>query len=187
MTKSSFDAVVDVIEALQAHDIPYMLVGAFSSNAYGYPLATNDADFVIDYKEGDLTKIRESLGNEYFLDPQMSFELKTGSTRNILTFRPTKFDIELFRLGKDPHHQLRFSRRRRLQLPDLNVEAVIPTAEDVIIQKVRWQREKDIADARLVIQVQAAKLDWDYIRHWTEQHGTSNLLDKLKSEIGHYQ
>ncbi len=113
----------------------------------------------------------------------MSFELKTGSIRNILTFKPTKFDIELFRLGKVPHHQMRFSRRRRLKLPDLKVEAVIPTAEDVIIQKIRWQRDKDIADARLVIQVQADKLDWDYIRHWTDQHGTSELLERLNSEV----
>ena len=160
MTRSSFDAVIEVIEALQSHAIPYMLVGAFSSNAYSYPRATNDADIVIDYREGVLSKFRESLGDDFSLDPQMSFELKTGSIRNVLTFRPTKFDIELFRLGKDPHHQMRFSRRRRMQLPDLKIEAVIPTAEDVVIQKLRWQREKDIADARLVIQIQSKQLDW---------------------------
>ncbi len=100
MTKTSFDAVVEVVNALRSHEIPYMMVGAFSSNAYGYPRATNDADFVIEYREGALSTLRKSLGIEYDLDPQMSFELMTGSIRNILTFKPTKFDIELFRLGQ---------------------------------------------------------------------------------------
>lgn len=43
MPKSSYEALVEVIRVLQAEQIPYMLVGAFSSNAYGYPGATKDA------------------------------------------------------------------------------------------------------------------------------------------------
>ena len=107
----------------------------------------------------------------------------TGSIRNILTYTPTKFEIELFRLGKDPHHQERFARRRRLPLPELQIEAVIPTAEDVVIQKLRWQRDKDLADVRIVIAVQAARLDWSYIQLWTDQHGTTGLLNRLKIEL----
>lgn len=184
LEKSSFEALIDVIRALQTHQIPYMLVGAFSSNAYGYPRATKDADIVIEYEEGVLEKICESLGSDFKLDPQTGFELMTGSIRNILTFTPTKFEIELFRLGKDPHHRERFARRRRLHLPDLQIEAVIPTAEDVVIQKLRWQRDKDLADVRIVIAVQAPRLEWSYIQQWTDQHGTTELLNRLKSELG---
>ena len=183
MEKSSFEALIDVIRVLQTHEIPYMLVGAFSSNAYGYPRATKDADIVIEYVEGVLTKISDSLGSDFKLDPQTGFEIMTGSIRNILTYTPTKFDIELFRLGKDPHHHERFARRRRLSLPDLQIEAVIPTAEDVVIQKLHWQRDKDIADVRIVIAVQAARLDWSYIQHWTDQHGTTDLLRRLRIEL----
>ena len=159
-----------------------MLVGAFSSNAYGYPRATKDADIVIEYEDGVLSKICGALGCDFELDPQAAFELMTGSVRNVLTYSPTKFEIELFRLGNDPHHQQRFARRRRLLLPDLRVEAVIPTAEDVVIQKLRWQRDKDLADVRIVIAVQASRLDWSYIQSWTDQHGTTALLNRLKSE-----
>ena len=80
-------------------------------------------------------------------------------------------------------HQARFSRRCRLRLPDLQIEAVIPTAEDVVIQKLRWQRDKDIADVRIVIAVQAARLDWSYIHYWTDQHGTTDLLRRLRIEL----
>jgi hypothetical protein len=183
LERSSFEALIDVIRVLQTHQIQYMLVGAFSSNAYGYPRATKDADIVIEYEEGVLKKICDSLGSDFKLDPQTGFEIMTGSIRNILTYSPTKFEIELFRLGNDPHHQERFARRRRLPLPDLQIEAVIPTAEDVVIQKLRWQRDKDLADVRIVIAVQAARLDWSYIQRWTDQHGTTDLLNQLKFEL----
>jgi hypothetical protein len=84
LDKSSFEALIEVIRVLQTHEIPYMLVGAFSSNAYGYPRATKDADIVIEYEEGVLRKICESLGNDFKLDPQTGFEIMTGSIRNII-------------------------------------------------------------------------------------------------------
>lgn len=184
MQKSSFDALVQVIRVLQTLEVPYMIVGAFSSNAYGYPRATNDADIVVQCTEGLLATICASLGADFKLDPQAGFEIMTGSSRYILTYVPTKFEIELFRLGEDPHHQERFVRRRRLVLPELQIEAVIPTAEDVVIQRLRWQRDKDIADARTVISIQAERLDWSYIKLWTDKHGTSELLDRLRAELG---
>ncbi|MBU6239890.1 MAG: hypothetical protein KGQ51_18910 [Planctomycetes bacterium] len=180
--KSSFQSLVDVIRVLHSLDIPYMLVGAFSSNAYSYPRATKDADIVIDYRDGVLTQICSALGEDFQLDAQASFEIFTGTLRNILTYKPTKFEIELFRVGRDPHHIERFTRRRKLLLPELQIEAAIPTAEDVVIQKLRWQRDKDIADARVVLAVQAQSLNWDYINKWTEIHQTSELLDRLRRE-----
>lgn len=161
-----------------------MLVGAFSSNAYGYPRATKDADIVVQYQEGLLVTLCAWLGDDFKLDPQAGFELKSGSIRNIVTYIPTKFEIEFFRLVADEHDQERFARRRQLALPDLGIEAVIPTAEDVVIQKLRWQRDKDIADVRTVISIQSGRLDWTYIQHWANKHGTIELLNRLRSELG---
>ena len=42
------EATLSVIEALEACGIQYMLVGSYSSNAYGIPRSTQDADFVIE-------------------------------------------------------------------------------------------------------------------------------------------
>lgn len=184
MDPASLEALIRVIQMLQANEIPYMLVGAFSSNAYGYPRSTNDADVVIEFHAGILKTIENSLGKEFRLNPQTSFELMTGTLRNVLTHIPSRFEIELFRLRDDPHDQLRFARRRRLLLPDLQIEAVLPTAEDVIIQKLRWNRDKDLADARVVLAVQADRLDWQYLRSWTDQHGTTAALDRLLSDLG---
>ena len=65
---NSLEATAFVIKTLETLDIPYMLVGALSSNAYGIPRATKDADFVVQLAAGDLGKLTEQLGGEFLLD-----------------------------------------------------------------------------------------------------------------------
>jgi hypothetical protein len=62
--------------------------------------------------------------------------------------------------------------------------AYVQTAEDLIIQKLRWARRKDFDDIVNVLTVSAIGLDWKYIKEWTERHGTTALLEELKSEAG---
>lgn len=43
-----------------------------------------------------------------------------------------------------------------MTIASLGIEATIPTAEDIVIQKVRWQRSKDIIDARRLTDILGA-------------------------------
>jgi hypothetical protein len=43
--KSGEEAVGILLDLLNRADVPYMIVGSFSSNRYGVPRATHDADF----------------------------------------------------------------------------------------------------------------------------------------------
>ena len=181
---NSEQAVAQVISCLEELGIEYMLVGAMSCNVYGVPRASAAADLVIDLGERNLLDCISKLGPDFKLDPQLSFEIFTGSHRNLIHFLPTGFDIELFRLSNDPHHRVRFGRRVKIALPELDRVAYVQTAEDLIIQKLRWARRKDLDDIVNVLTVSANGLDWKYINEWTEQHGTTALLEELKSESG---
>lgn len=181
---TSEQAVGRLIEALEREGVGYMLVGAFSSNLYGVPRATNDADVVVEFSAFNLVDFSTRLGNDFVLDRQMLMEGFTGSVRNVITFRPTGFTIEIFRLGNDPHHQERFARRRRLHVPECGAAAWVAAPEDVVIQKLRWARRKDLDDIVNLLAVSGAGLDWDYVRRWTDTHGTSSLLDELRIEAG---
>ena len=59
----------------------------------------------------------------------------------------------------------------------------IPTAEDVVIQKLRWQRGKDVEDLKGVLAVSGGQLDWDYINRWAGQHGTLELLQRIQTSM----
>lgn len=181
---TSEQAVARLIEAFERDGVAYMLVGAFSSNLYGVPRATNDADVVVQFGSFNLVEFCKGLGDDFVLDRQMMMEGFTGSVRNVITFAPTGFHIEVFRLSDDPHHQERFSRRRRQHVPECSGEAWVAAAEDVVIQKLRWARRKDLDDVVNLLAVSGATLDWEYVRRWTDVHGTTTLLDQLCGEAG---
>ena len=181
---NSNEATASVVDALEACQIDYMLVGAYSSNAYGISRATHDADFVVLMQPGQMKSLMSRLGPDFSLDPQMQVEGITGSVRNVITHVPSRFQVEIFRLNaKDPHHEERFRRRRRQVLDDISREAWIPTAEDVVIQKLRWQRPKDLDDVLSVLGVSGPGLDWDYVNTWTQKHDTYELLQDLLNRI----
>jgi hypothetical protein len=179
------EATLAVIEALESMAIPYILVGSLSSSYYGIPRSTKDADFVLQTDAASVRRLAEHLGAPFRLDPQMSFETMTMTTRQILVVAEQPFIIEFFLLSEDPHDQERFRRRQRLQL--FNREVSLPTAEDVIITKLRWclqgSRGKDWDDVRNVIAVQGEKIDWGYVHSWCDRHGTRVILDEIRASI----
>jgi hypothetical protein len=178
-------ATIAVIDALHVLAVPYMLVGSFSSNFYGIPRSTQDADFVLQLGTNPISALAERLAPAFRLDPQMSFETVTGTFRYHLRAADTEFEIELFLLKDDPYDQERFARRRSVRT--LGRDVWMPSPEDVIVTKLRWalhaRRTKDREDVRDVLAVQGDRLDWDYIHRWCEQHGTRALLDEIRSSI----
>lgn len=175
------DVLLRVIEALDAAGVPYMLVGSFSSNYYGIPRSTEDADFVVELRDQPVTSLTPFLGPDIKLEAQMSFEGVTGTFRNVLNVVGDQFKIELFRLSSDPHDLERF--RRRVSVSFLGRTTVLPTVEDVIITKLRWCRGKDRDDVRDVIAVQGKQIDWHYVHEWCVQHGTRQRLDEIRQSI----
>lgn len=179
------EATLAVIDALEARDVPYLLVGSLSSNYYGVPRSTEDADFVVHLGEIRIAELIDQLGPRFRLNRQMSFETVTGTTRWEVGIADIAFKIELFLLSSDPHDQERFCRRRRVRV--LGRETCLPTPEDVIITKLRWARQgerpKDRDDVRNVIAVQGDRLDWDYLCQWCGRHGTGELLREIRASI----
>jgi hypothetical protein len=125
------------------------------------------------------------LGKGFSLNPQMSFETITATTRFELRHVRSGFKIELFLLSDDPHDIERFQRRRR----DSVMGRVIwlPTPEDVIVTKLRWsqagKRTKDVDDVRNVIAVQGERIDWEYVQRWCDVHGTRELLERIRLSL----
>ena len=186
---TAMDLVTRVIDALEALHIPYMVVGAFSVNVYGRPRSTEDADFVIELGDTPVSSLVGELGGDFVLDPQLSFETVTATSRYRLDHKNSLFLVELFLLSEDPHDRERFARRSEGDIGGRRV--FVPTAEDVIITKLRWsrqgQRAKDSEDVLNVLKVQAGRLDYDYIRRWCDRHGTRSLFEALFVESQRFQ
>ena len=176
-------AALAVAAALEAEKVPYIIVGGYSSNTHGIPRSTKDVDIVVSITAHRFPDLLKHLGPEWRCDPQLSFETNTGTVREILELKGSALKIEIFALSDDEHDQARFA--RRIQKPFTNQNVWFPTAEDVIIWKLRWARPKDIEDVRNVILVQEriGTLDWSYIRGWCEKHGTTGRLEEVLASL----
>ena len=180
---NSTDAVRRLMESLESTATKYVLVGALASNVYSISRSTKDADVVVAFETGDLNRLLDTLGPDFRFNPQMMIEVLTGSIRNEITFLPTGFLIDLFRLSDDIHHQALVDRRVRAYVSEIDLEVWVPTVEDIVVQKVRWGRRKDQDDVVNILSLNHEQLDWDYVVGWTDSHGTSPLLRQLSTEV----
>jgi hypothetical protein len=178
------EALLATLKVLNDIGTPYMVVGSYSSNFYGIPRSTKDADLVIHFQSGFLEKIAAKLPAGILLDPQGTFEMVTATRKELLRIEGSIFQIELFHLSDDPFDRSRFERRKKVVFQE-DVVAWMPMAEDVIVQKLRWakdgKRSKDFGDVVAILSVQT-EIDFDYITQWCNQHGTLEILAKARAE-----
>lgn len=179
------EAVVAVIDALEATGVPYMIVGSLASNFHGIPRSTRDADFVVELEPGSLQRFADALPADLKLQRQGSFEAVTGTTRYVIDLVNSPFVCELFVRSDDPHDRERFKRRLRVRM--LDRVAFIASPEDMIVTKLRWaheaHRSKDREDVRNILAVRDVELDWAYLHRWSAEHGTLTLLEEIRASI----
>ena len=172
-----------VLDACEREGVDHMLTGAFAHGFYGIPRSTMDVDVVVGVATGDpIVKVARQLEGAVKFEPQVQFDTLTWGKRLVGESSGTPpFKVELFELFEDPFVLSQFQRKRRMFSRQLNRETWLPTPEDVVVQKLRWGRGKDLDDARDVLAVQGCEtLDLAYIEHWCHLHGTlSRLRDAL--------
>lgn len=177
------EAVLAILEQIESASVEYLLVGAFAYIAYGIPRSTDDADFVLAIEARELDSLLSKLPTGFLIEPQARMELFTGTMRWILQVEGTTFTIELFILGCDVHHREMFRRKRHVHVPSLDRKAWLPSPEDLIIQKLRWARHRDLDDVLNVLAVQGDALDMAWIESWCARHGTSAKLGELRASL----
>lgn len=180
------ELAIQVIEAAETLGVDFMAVGAIAAGAYGIPRSTRDVDFLVSIRiPGAVNALIAQLDSCVQFDPQVVFDTITWGRRHIGQSRGTPpFKVELFETFDGPFVDSEFGRRQRVFVPMLNRSTWLPTPEDVIVQKLRWGRVKDLEDARDVLAVQGPEsLDMSYIGQWCEAHSTGERLREALAGI----
>ncbi len=175
-----------VIDACESEGVEHMVTGAFAVSFYGIPRSTKDVDVVISLSGGSaIERIVARLDPIVLFDPQIQFDTLTWGKRQVGKSREAPpFKVELFELFDDPFVMAQFARKRRLHSAQLARTTWLPTPEDVVVQKLRWGRNKDLDDAHDVLAVQGPEtLDMAYIEHWCALHGTAPRLSDALAGI----
>ncbi len=179
------DLLKYITKLLGRKNIPYMVTGAYGVIYYGRPRTSHDLDFVIEVTGKDiagLLDVFKELGEKDFAFQADAIEeaVQKRWMFNVI-YTPTGDKLDFWMLKASEFDRNRFSRRVFRQV--LGQEMVLATAEDTILQKLRWyaegKREKDLVDAAFVWKLQR-KLDKKYLLRWARKLGVEKYLKELE-------
>ncbi len=181
---SQQDLLTGIVEALDGAAIPYLLTGSLASSLQGEPRATHDIDLVIDVSPEGVPRLAEVLTSlALFVDDlAVADAVRRRGMFNVID--PATGDkADFWLVTDDPFDRERFVRRTTIAA--LGAHISVSTAEDTILQKLRWSAlsggsEKQLADAAGVYDLQTGTLDETYLDTWAERLGVSAALCSLR-------
>jgi len=149
-------------------------------------------DFVAELKEEQVDDLVAALESEFYIDREVVRRaVRSRRSFNVIHL-DTMYKADVFVLGADGHAQAEKQRRRIEPLgPELNSPtAYFCSAEDIVLQKLRWFRkgggvsDRQWNDLLSVLKVQANALDYDYLRHWATELTVDDLLLRAFDDAG---
>jgi hypothetical protein len=155
---------------------PHMLVGALAAALWGEPRATTDADLMVQVPEGAWERLKRSARQVGF-QVDLMWERYNPLLRD-QQVRFIKRGIRVDFIGlRDAHDQQALQRRRFKMFTDRRVAVVAP--DDLVIQKLKAGRPRDLDDAVGVLRRSSQQMDHDYLWTWARRFRVTDELAYL--------
>jgi len=178
--------LLQVLSALEAVPIPYMIMGGFAVRAVGIPRPTYDADLTLEASDEALARLFKSLERDGFIVPDEFRKGFRDSLQGMAKVKVQKFeekhvwDVDLF-LVTTPYQRAAFARRQKVLF--LGTDRWMITPEDLVLHKLLANRRKDLVDVEEILKIQVS-LDRDYLRDWAARLGIATRLEDILREAG---
>lgn len=189
----SFTGFVNqVLDALRAADVPYLIGGAMALWAWGEPRTTADLDLVIDLPVESMAALSSELEKRGMLVPvdimlDLLIEDRADLPINAIHM-VTGYKAEMFLLK--PGDALRESSLQRRRLVDLGPslgQVYVHSPEDLILNKLRFyrisQQTKHVRDIASIVLYQADALDLAYIERWAKTLKLSDEWQEIQRRV----
>ena len=186
------DFVHQVIEALKAVDIMYMIGGAVAAWAWGEPRATLDLDVVVNIPFEAVNQLSKELEKRDMLVPADIILANLLESRADLPINAIhmhsgyKADLYPLREG-DKLRASAFERRQKIDLGDPLGEVYLHSPEDLIIYKLWYyslsQQTKHLRDITSIVMTLGDQLEYKYIDYWVNKKGLTSLWGELLAKV----
>jgi len=158
-----------VVDALEEHGIPYMVVGSFASTFHGEPRTTQDLDVVIDPTAESLQKLVDAFDPvEFYVDGDVARDALRRRTMFNVIEMATAWKVDLVIRRARPFSIEELTRRQRVMM--FGVDVATATAEDTIIAKLEWAKlggsDRQLDDVAGILRVRGASIDLAYVERW---------------------
>src|SRR5262245_21746562 len=178
-----------VTGALAELGVRYSIGGSVASSLSGEPRSTLDIDIVAALEETQIDRLVEVLEHEFYINrDSLRRAVRTRSTANLIHLR-TSVKVDLFVAGGTPIDADLLQRRLPVFIGENPAIGIyVHTAEDILLQKLRWYRMGDETSDRQwrdvlgILRVQGDRLDRVYIAKQAEKLGVTDLFARATQE-----
>jgi hypothetical protein len=185
-----WQAVLPVVDALEALPVKYYIGGSVASSFTGIARFTQDADLVADLFPAHTVALAARLqGSDYVDRERIAQAIVSRRSFNAIHLATT-LKVDVFVAGDSPFAREALARRVAIRVPDLGRVLYFSSAEDIVLQKLRWFEDgggvsdRQWHDLQGVLRVQGQTLDLEYLRSWGERLGLVKLLQRALDEAG---
>jgi hypothetical protein len=178
-----------VIAVLERLGVRYSIGGSLASSLSGEPRSTLDVDIVAALEKEHITELTAALEDVFYIDRgAVERGVQMRSSINVIHI-PTSTKVDLFVAGGTIIDEDLLQRRVAVTLgDDPPVRVYVHTAEDVLLQKLRWYRlggetsDRQWRDVIGIIQVQGERLDREYLTRQAARLGVPDLLSRAMAD-----
>ena len=178
-----------VTEAMEKLGVRYFIGGSFASTVHGQVRTTLDTDVVAELRPEHVALLVEALGAAFYADAATMHDAISHRRSFNLIHLATMFKVDVFVARHRAFDRAQMERRiRQVVVTAPQRTAYVATAEDIILAKLERYRqgggvsERQWRDVLGVMQVQSARLDHGYLRHWGAELGVTDLLEQALTE-----
>jgi len=176
------DFLARLTQALDAAEVPYMVCGSVASFHHGVPRTTQDVDLVVKLTGYDVPRLLQHLPeDDFYVSESAALDaVRRGRQFNVIDMQ-TGWKADLILQKRRAFSREEFTRRHQVEL--LGVAVWIASAEDTILSKLEWAAasasDRQVRDAKGVVDVRGTELDTEYLRKWAADLGVSTALESL--------
>jgi hypothetical protein len=164
------DTTFKAIDILKELGVEYAVSGMIAGAVYGHVRVTADVDILVSV---DKEKWEEVIRR--FLESGFVFRSENFHMLEIATLKTLEcFGVVL--IVEDDREV--FERARELQYHGKTL--ILVSLEDLIRNKLRFRRGKDLLDLRALLEINASKIDWGYLERKVANPEESDLLERLR-------
>ena len=181
------DVILRLVGVCERAGTPYAVGGAVAASFWGLPRTTQDADLLVSIPALASQRFADGLAEEGFTlsdtgesrMPTVEGMRRQAEAEGLMRLEWGNVPVEMFVPLVPLQHEI----LRRATEKAFHGRAVkVTTAEDLILLKMAFHRQKDIQDVRGMLAVQKGRLDLAHLRSWsarTLDDATSAELERL--------
>lgn len=185
------DVILRLADVFDQLAVPYAIGGAVATSFWGVPRTTQDADCLVAVPAVAFQQLADALNAQGFAVEQPSGPRAVTVVALLEQVRRDKYmtlscratSVELF----VPIVPLQESILKRAVGRSFHGRTIrVTTAEDLILLKMAFHRQKDIQDIKGILHVQRGQLDMPYVRHWSAEMLERAAIGELDELIETY-